>query len=168
MVGDTLVCNRCGARQQLTLPQPVDSVVGLMKGWGKTHAKCRGNTSALRQANSLADWPLSDDTGVSSKAIYSHMTGRRPQTAPFGNHPHDPADFGRCYRLLQLAPHWELRIAEMSTYSQVWARLAAAWPELKALYEEELPTGSAPKLYARMKELESGKSTNRGQQEMAL
>jgi hypothetical protein len=86
MVGDTLVCNRCGARQQLTLPQPVDSVVGLMKGWGKTHAKCRGNTSALRQANSLADWPLSDDTGVSSKAIYTHMTGRRPQTATFGNH----------------------------------------------------------------------------------
>ena len=46
-------------------------------------------------------------------------------------------------------------MAEMSAVPG-WERLAGAWPELTAIYLEELPTGNAPKLYARIKELTDG------------
>jgi hypothetical protein len=153
MVDNTFVCNRCGSRYELALPMPIFMLTASIKAWEKEHAKCKGNTSAIREAKKLVDWPSCDDTGISSRAIYAHMTGRRPQSSTFGNHPHDPSDFGRCYRLLQLAPEWVPRMVEMAQYTQVWARLAEVWPELTRLYEEELPAGTCPRLYARMKDL---------------
>ncbi len=150
MAGNVLLCDRCGARQELTLPQPMDSVAALMKAWGKAHAKCKGNRVAFREATELDEWPISDDTGMSSKAIYRHMRGGVTGDFPY---PLDPDDFGRCYRLLLLAPEWRLRISEMAQHGKGWAALSSAWDELTALYEEESPRGTAPKLYARMKEL---------------
>lgn len=163
MAGNTMLCDHCGARQELTVPQPVGSVVALIKAWTKAHAKCTGNQRAFRDATSLSDWPESDDTGMSSKAIYRHMQ-RGPAFAEdafrFGGarvpFPLDPGDFGRCYRLLALAPQWRGRMNEMAQHGGGWAALAPAWDELTAVYEAEVGAtyrGSAPKLYARMKEL---------------
>jgi hypothetical protein len=149
MAGNALLCNRCGARHEMTLPMPVFLAAATMEAWGKEHAKCKGNQSAFRDATSVHDWRESDDTGASSIAIYLHMLGRFSD----GRHPIDPSDFGRCYRLLALAPEWRARIGEMSQCGPVWAALSAVWDELTALYEEELPSGTAPRLYARMKEL---------------
>ena len=110
-------------------------------------------------------WITGDDTGISSTAIWARMMGA-PQSGryAFGNYPHDPDDFGRCYRLLASIPEWRPRIGEMAAEGEVWARLAAAWDELSALYEEEARTFGvdpaarqfgwrAPRLYARLKEL---------------
>jgi hypothetical protein len=173
MAGNVLLCDHCGARQELTVPQPVDSVVALMRAWSKAHAKCRQTpgVSAFRHAASLEQWPMSDDTGISSKAIYQHMrTGYAAPDRWGGTYPRDPADFGRCYRLLLLAPSWRSRITEMSQYGGEWAALAGAWDELTALYEEEVGSshrGSAPRLYERMKALQdsaalSGSSSRGG------
>lgn len=41
----------------------------------------------------------------------------------------------------------------MGAHSPEWAALAGAWSELTALYIEERPSGMAPRLYARMREL---------------
>jgi hypothetical protein len=167
MANNVLLCEHCGARQELTLPQPVESAAALMIAWGKAHQKCRPipGVSAFRQAESLDRWPVSDDTGLSSRAIYEHM---RYGGARKADHPWDPSDFGRCYRLLALAPDWRARIGEMATYGKVWARLAAAWDELTALYEAEVDTsalphrakaknGMAPRLYERMKDVIDGR-----------
>lgn len=150
MVENALVCNRCGSRYEMGLPMPIYLLTATLEAWTKHHRDCQGNRSAMREARSVHDWITSDDTGISSKAIWAHMMGRRPSNP---THPWDPADFGRCYRLLALAPEWEARMPEMAKYSDVWGRLGAAWPELKALYEEELPSGTCPKLYQRMKDL---------------
>lgn len=167
MANNVMLCEHCGSRQELTLPQPVESVVALMGAWTKAHTKCRQipGVSAFRSAASLDAWPESDDTGMSSKAIYRHMTHGFPFGEEFEDglsgaiitrFPLDPSDFGRCYRLLALAPHWRVRIGEMAQYNAEWKALAEAWDELTALYEEEVgPShrGSAPRLYARMKAL---------------
>lgn len=157
MAGNVLLCNRCGARQPLSVPCSIDTFVELTKAWGKAHAKCRGDTMAFRQAATLDAWPDSDDTGMSSKAIYRHMRNGPAFAADFRSggvpHPLDPSDFGRCYRLLNLAPDWRARITEMAQHGPEWAALSGAWDELTALYEEELPHGTAPRLYARMKAL---------------
>lgn len=173
MAGNVMLCEHCGARQELTVPQPVDSVVALMKAWTTAHKRCpkREGVSAFKHAESLDRWPTSDDTGTSSKAIYDHM---KHGTSHRAHHPWDPSDFGRCYRLLALAPHWRSRIGEMGAYGPAWARLAADWDNLTAMYEAEVDVtvkphrakrkdGCAPLLYERMKDVIDGRDLSQSQ-----
>jgi hypothetical protein len=100
------------------------------------------------------DWFMSDDTGISSRVIWSVMTGVDCKDRLYGGgYPNDPSDFGRCRRLLQKFPHWRNRLDEVSDRYPEWKPLVEHWDELNRLYEEEYPTGVAPKLYDRMKEL---------------
>lgn len=102
----------------------------------------------------VADWLLGDDTGISSEAIVAYMEGATT-IRRFGNHPHDPADLGRCIRLLAIAPDYRLRLPEMARVSPVWAALVAHWDELEALYNlpEVQRTGKAHRCYERMREI---------------
>jgi hypothetical protein len=75
-----------------------------------------------------------------------------------GSYPCDPADFGRCRRIVALVPNGLERVREVAAafpQSRGWARLAPAWAELESLWTEEVtrPDGRMPKLYARMQEL---------------
>ena len=105
----------------------------------------------------LKAWLASDSTGSSSLYL-AHVLA--PQEAPAWHgdepvpYPHDPSDFGRCVGLLDAAPDLRPRLPNVATgHGPQWAALAGAWEELEALYREELPTGKAPRLYARMQEL---------------
>lgn len=99
-------------------------------------------------------WLTNGDTGISSKTIWSVMMNRSIGDRYFRpSVPSDPSDFGRCYRLLKVMPSWRARLGEVAAQYPEWAGLVAAWDELTALYEEELPKGTAPKLYQRMQVL---------------
>lgn len=99
------------------------------------------------------EWSSAGDAGVSSRTIVQTLTGARL----LGNRgpctPSDPDDFGRCYRVLRLFPELRARLHEVADKHHAWRGLIDNWTELEALYEQELPTGSAPRLYARMLEL---------------
>jgi len=95
-------------------------------------------------------WLNSDDTGRSSKFM-AHILARGPHTEC--HWPHDPSDFGRCVKFLAAVPEAREKMELLSDCCPEWNSLVFEWPELEALYREELPTGTAPKLYARMKEL---------------
>jgi hypothetical protein len=103
-------------------------------------------------------WLNSTDTGLSSECIWRTMLGVPEPHKDFhrGRYPYDPADFGRCHRLLQRFPAWRERILEMAVHGTVWREYAARWSEMEALYEEEEPSGRAPKLYALMREIREG------------
>jgi hypothetical protein len=150
-------CLRCGKREAMQVPMPVDAFSAWAAYVTALHAHCReGDAPTI---STVRGWINGQDTGTSSNAIYRHMMGiPRVQSGYFGDYPIDPADFGRCYRLLALAPEWRARIGEMRSHGEEWAALAGAWDELTALYEEELPKKMAPKLYARMRELRSPKA----------
>lgn len=82
----------------------------------------------------VATWLSSGDTGSSSKAICSHMSGG---TVPDPlSYPRDGADLARCLRLLKLFPEWEPRISEMAKYGAGWAGLVAAWPAVIAAADD--------------------------------
>ncbi len=100
----------------------------------------------------LVAWLASDDTGMSSKAMAHHLFGIAGKDR-HRCHPLDPSDFGRCHRFLQAVPEAQDKLHIMANVSDVWAKLVAIWPDLTALYLEELPTGTCPKLFAKMKEL---------------
>jgi hypothetical protein len=109
---------------------------------------------AVRLPPEILEW-FATDSGKSSKTIASVLVpGLKVAIAEDGpGLPRDPDDFGRCHRLLALIPNGVERLSEVAAAHPEWSRLVAAWPELASLYEEELPSGRAPKLYARIKEL---------------
>lgn len=105
-----------------------------------------------REGMGLDKWLASDDTGSSSKAMAHHLLGAYCERNADA-HPIDPADFGRCHRFLLAVPEAVPLLPLMVNVSPVWARLIAAWPELTALYLEELPSGKCPRLYETMTNL---------------
>lgn len=103
----------------------------------------------------VGDWLMGNDTGASSEAIVARMEG---WIAARQNYPLDPADFGRCVRLLSLVPAYRARLAEMRDVSPKWAVLVDHWPELERLYFIGLSRAwphKSPELYQRMRELET-------------
>jgi hypothetical protein len=113
-------------------------------------------------------WLASGERGLSSETIVSRLTGApvgRP--SKFGPvEPRDPADFRRCERLLREVPLARFTFERMRDVSPVWSWLVDEWDDLVALLEEEAPgsidaswpTGSAPRLYERMKKIRRGEN----------
>lgn len=103
------------------------------------------------------EWVTGDDTGASSKAIWTHMVCGNAGGSVWGaSYPLDPADLGRCLRLLQRVPEWNARMHEMASYSPEWRALVAAWPNLAAEMDREVGIDwrkgrTAPQTYASMK-----------------
>lgn len=102
-----------------------------------------------------AKWLLDGQVGMSSRAIYCHMTGNDDKR---WSYPSDPDDLNRCLLLLDLIPEWKGRMGEMAARGSAWAGLAVRWEELTATFLDEVGLGwskakSAPKTYALMKQL---------------
>ncbi len=110
----------------------------------------------LLPTNSLTQWLQSGDIGISSCSIFTAITKRiAPFTRDNDNWPKDPSDFGRCFRLLERFPTWRTELKQVSLKYPAWGPMIDVWPELEALYQEEIknPRGMAPKLYARLQRL---------------
>ena len=107
------------------------------------------------------EWLANGQRGISSNAIFTHLTGVDAMgrwTFPGSNHPSDPDDLHRCRLLLERCPELRAELPRMATRSKVWARLVAEWDALCAMLDEEAPEwrqgrGSAPRTYARMNEI---------------
>lgn len=113
-----------------------------------------GEVSIERRA---LEWFAGDDTGVSSKTLACHMLGIKPK-GMWSSYPFDPADLGRCLRLLELIPEWKPRVAEMAAVSEVWARMAERWQEMHDAMAFEVGIDwskgrEAPRTYDLMKEI---------------
>ena len=103
----------------------------------------------------VLEWYANGERGISSEAMACAVVSMPPKEpwSAFGNHPHDPDDFKRCVKFLEAVPDARKHMDEIAKLSKQWARLVENWDELEKLFHEEFPTGSAPKLYKRMKEL---------------
>lgn len=104
----------------------------------------------------VIDWLGSGDTGLSSLTIVAHIERNPIVAAQIRNVYHwpcDPADLGRCIRLLDIEPTYRANLVLMVALGDEWKVLYQHWDELEALYREEEPSGRAPKCYKRMREL---------------
>ncbi|WP_413509976.1 hypothetical protein [Serratia liquefaciens] len=79
----------------------------------------------------LSAWLASDDTGASSLYLASVLTG---EFFAENHYPRDPADFGRCLRLVEAVPELECKISDMSQHGKEWAVVTANWDEWAELY----------------------------------
>lgn len=174
MANNKSLCRGCGASYDLLpggKPREVWEFAALAKAFGEQHAGCADkplrcascggehDSDACNGAHKLTKetWIDGHDTGLSSETIWCFMSGV-PFALRLGGrgpcYPLDPSDFGRCYRLLALAPEWRARIGEMASVKG-WEKMAPAWDEMTALYEREIqrPDGNAPELYDLMLKL---------------
>lgn len=106
----------------------------------------------------MTKWLMGSDTGVSSKAILAFMVLVPNGTVYADTYPYDPADLGRCLRLLDLIPEWKPHVAGMaSNCGPYWKALVERWDELSVSLAAEVgegwPKGSAPKTYALMRSI---------------
>lgn len=162
VTGDnSLRCRNCGDEQPVAMPISISVYAAMAKAYEREHRACKpSEAGAARYAyGGVREWERSWDTGISSRAIFDTFMGYGLSSFG-GGVPRDPADFGRCYRLLKVAPpEWRANLSRVAERYPAWRPLVERWAELEALYEEELPTGKAPKLYALMQELvEAGRA----------
>lgn len=120
--------------------------------------------SKKKYGGSIDAWLNGTDTGSSSKLMALVLSGKSTRGIETYNrkaHPYDPADIGRCFRMLDEFPDLKEHLDKMREISPVWNKLIDHWGEMEALYKEEVPnhTGKAPKLYKLMQELVYGKET---------
>ncbi len=150
--GELAHCTRCGNALRVNMPQPLEIVVACGKAFVKMHSNCKPGKYIAPVPKTVREWRKGRDTGISSETIYEVFMGEGgPESGAC--FPWDPSDFGRCYRLLQLAPEWRKNLHKVAERYPDWGPLVREWDILSSLYEEELPKNRAPKLYKRMKEL---------------
>ena len=154
--GETAHCTRCGEGLDLgSKPQRVDVALAAMRAFIKCHAHCQPGQHE-EPAITRMNWAQSRDTGISSASIWQVFTGQKL----YSEHgvPHDPADFARCYRLLQLCPKWEPRLENVADMFPVWNPFVREWPKLKELYEEALRNGRWEPMYEFIQKLQEEKT----------
>jgi len=144
---DRLGCKSINNRQQNVIVKAADLIVAAFEIEHKPTVAGMGWQA----------WLASDETGLSSRFMLRTMMpgcvpGERDGFQGI-QYPHDPSDFGRCVQLLDAEPKLRDRLWMLTEHSGQWAALVGDWEHLEALYREELPSGKAPKLYARMQEL---------------
>ena len=160
--GETGHCTRCGDGLSIG-SQRLEVALAAMRAFVKIHARCK--PGKYRESSpTLSSWLNSRDTGVSSATIYFVFTSLSIGGVPQGSYeqrdpPRDPSDFGRCYRLLGLAPEWEGRLGEVAERFPAWEPFVREWPKLKKMYEEAVVSGEGHGLHGFIQELteESGR-----------
>jgi len=82
-------------------------------------------------------WINGADTGISSKTIWAVMMDVVAENGWYGT-PSDGADFGRCYRLIELVPEWKSQLYKVSDRFPEWRPLVDQWDLLEDSYKEDL------------------------------
>lgn len=88
------------------------------------------NTKAL-------EWITGNDTGQSSKTIWAVMMGAVTASGSYSR-PYDAGDFGRCHRLLEIAPEWKARLGEVAARFPEWSPLVREWSKIETAYLADL------------------------------
>jgi len=134
-----LFCLNCGGEFALKMPIPITEMTNKMKSFDDLHKDCEPTWSEptvdqSKDIEAKALWWISNGhVGMSSKTMWSFFMRVKEFDV---NHPYDPDDFSRCYKLLEAVPEWKSRILELSALSTPWKNLAENWDKLTQMYEQ--------------------------------
>lgn len=104
----------------------------------------------------VLEWLANGETGLSSETMAFWIGFGVLKKIGRHHHPHDPADFDRCLRLLDAVPEMRPHLAKMAYVSDAWKKLVERWHDIERQHLKEVGLGwtkalSAPKTYALMK-----------------
>lgn len=136
----------------MEMPQNLEVVTAAMKAFVRVHKRCRDTGRTEERPTSPREWIESRDTGTSSLTICSIITGF-PNPHGRCDIPHDPQDFGRCYRLLKLFPQWRPLLPQVAEKEPDWIPFVREWDRLTEMYEKAMESDDGREMYAFMKGL---------------
>lgn len=94
-----------------------------------------------RYDDPLLRWSKGCDAGQSALTMFSVLRGVSLSVISRSGRPSEPADaadFGRCARLLEIAPDkWRDRLDEVAAKHPAWTPIVEHWSELEELYESD-------------------------------
>ena len=109
-------------------------------------------------SQAAAVWLASGERGISSNAMFSHLTGIDASGFAGFDPPQDPADFRRCRLLTEQVPEVGMLLQNMETVSPAWKVLVESWDAICAAMDDECPEWrssgpkrSAPRTYQLIK-----------------
>lgn len=138
-----LFCTCCGGEYQLNYPLAIEEMTKKTEAFEVLHKDCKQTwTEPKADQNQNATtkalwWITNGETGMSSKTMWACLMGQSKFAI---NHPHDPDDFKRCYKLLQTVPEWKTELYKLKPLSKAWNNLVDNWDKLTAMYEENVKT----------------------------
>ncbi|WP_454751628.1 hypothetical protein [Cupriavidus necator] len=103
----------------------------------------------------LGNWILHGDTGVLSETMAAIAVGADTMKGDgWGpDAPHDPSDFGRCYKLVQAVPEIRATFPRIAELVPTFAGILREWDALCAIYQRDLPARRSDELYEMIKAL---------------
>lgn len=134
-----LFCLNCGESHALEMPLPVDEMIKKTKAFDKLHKTCKPTwtepvADQSKTIQEKANWWIGNGhVGASSKTMWNCLIGNKDFKI---NHPHDPDDFSRCYKLLEAVPEWKLELQKLKPLSKEWSNLVDNWDRLTEFYED--------------------------------
>ena len=138
-----LFCTCCGGEFTLNYPVGIQEMVDKSEAFTKLHTNCKQTWIEPKVDQSKAVqqkamwWIENGERGLSSKTMWNLFMRNKSYAV---NHPYDPDDFSRCYKLLEAVPEWKERVPELCTLSKEWKNLADNWDVLTAMYKENVKT----------------------------
>jgi hypothetical protein len=135
---EKLFCLNCGGEFAINYPLPVSEMSQKMKAFDSLHKNCKKTwtePSADQNQDTItkANWWIGNgQVGSSSKTMWNCLIGNKGFEI---NHPYDPDDFSRCYKLLQAVPEWKSELHKLKPLSKAWSNLVDNWDTLTEMYE---------------------------------
>jgi hypothetical protein len=131
-------CFNCGGKHPIQMPIPIDEMTKKIDAFNVLHADCKKTWTepVADQEKPTREkalfWYNHGHVGMSSKTMFHCLMGHEDFEI---NHPHDPDDFSRCYKLLEQVPEWKNELHKLKPLSKQWSNLVDNWPKLTELYE---------------------------------
>ena len=136
---EKLFCLNCGGDFAINYPLPVDEMSKKMKAFDDLHIDCKPTWTEPKadQSKDIKEkamwWIANGHVGMSSKTMWNCLIGNKDFPI---NHPYDPDDFSRCYKLLQAVPEWKNELHKLKPLSKAWSNLVDNWDKLTEMYEQ--------------------------------
>ncbi|MBP9794118.1 MAG: hypothetical protein KBC56_08980 [Flavobacterium sp.] len=138
---ESVFCFNCGDQHIIPMPCQVNVMTDIIDGFTKRHFNCEKTWTEPKPDEGLSVnqkmnfWLANGERGISANTIFQTISGVQ---ALKGNpsHPHDPDDFGRCYKLLQAIPEWRSQMNKLRRLSIAWDNLVENWDKLTEMYEQ--------------------------------
>lgn len=153
---EKLFCLNCGGEFALQYPVPVDEMSKKMKAFHGLHKDCKQTwtepvSDQSKDVKEKAMWWIANGhVGMSSRTMWNCLIGNSDFPV---NHPYDPDDFSRCWKLLEAVPEWENELHKLKKLSRQWSNLVDNWDKLSEFYEDMRKVKKANGMYEFMQPL---------------
>ncbi len=138
---EKLFCLNCGGNFPLKMPIGIKEMTSKINSFNGLHKDCEPiwkepEADQSQDIQKKAMWWITNGhVGNSSKTMWQCFMNVPIERI---NHPYDPDDFSRCYKLLEAVPEWKQKsnMRKLEKLSIPWKNLVENWDKLTEMFEQ--------------------------------